>query len=513
MRVAYVAADRVHDDDAGFGLATRAIAPWLLRPVPALTAQTLAVCRIVLGAGLFYFLFLRCSPELLGTFAQSTYRYHVGALIDDRTGLLTFLSSNQTARLSIHWGLGALTLAFVMGMWNRILYPTLVVCVWLVAFLSSYGHFITPLLLAMAATLIAPWSAAWSVDALARGNVDGRRGASQYYGYPIWLLGFVIGLTYTAAGLSKLIMTNGAWLWDTGARNGFIQDFGISGTDWGMVLSNNYFLSLGASILSALGQAVYVYACFTRHAVIKFSIGAFIALPFLIGLVLFMGLFWWPWALLVLILYMPWRWIDRQLSAGKALGPPLKGGALDRQRSWFLTVTSLLFLIHTYAVLSRTEYEPIYSNYPMYADRMRAGSSHEAFFWSRFKAHDRHYKPLVQALTLHGRPTDWSSSYAMAASLENSLWKRDIVALSPRAILAGAARGEPISTLLCTQLRKLAPSLTDGGQPAAMLRYAKRYIDMVDGKMVWVPVTSWVEVDIATPNCPYRKVTGLLQIE
>ena len=137
----------------------------------------------------------------------------------------------------------------------------------------------------MAATLIAPWSAAWSIDSI----FGRRRGcghvASQYFGYPIWLLGLVIGLTYTAAGLSKLILTRGAWLWDTGARTGFIQDIGLAATDWGVPLSNNYVLSLGASMLSALGQAVYVYACFTRHTIIKFSIGAFIALPFLIGLV------------------------------------------------------------------------------------------------------------------------------------------------------------------------------------------------------------------------------------
>jgi hypothetical protein len=31
----------------------------------------------------------------------------------------------------------------------------------------------------------------------------------------------------------------------------------------------------------------------------------------------------------------------------------------------------------------------MYSNYPMYADRMRAGSSHEAEFWARYKPHDR----------------------------------------------------------------------------------------------------------------------------
>jgi hypothetical protein len=45
---------------------------------------------------------------------------------------------------------------------------------------------------------------------------------------------------------------------------GFIQDIGFAATDWGVPLSNSYVLSLGASVLSALGRAVYVYACFTQ---------------------------------------------------------------------------------------------------------------------------------------------------------------------------------------------------------------------------------------------------------
>jgi hypothetical protein len=74
-----------------------------------------------------------------------------------------------------------------------VLYPALVALMWLAALLSNQGHFITPLLLAMTATLIAPWWVAWGIDAI----FGRRRGcghvASQHYGYPVWLLGLVIG--------------------------------------------------------------------------------------------------------------------------------------------------------------------------------------------------------------------------------------------------------------------------------------------------------------------------------
>jgi hypothetical protein len=37
-----------------------------------------------------------------------------------------------------------------------------------------------------------------------------------------------------SAGLSKLIMTDGGWIWETGARKGFIENFIYATTDWGI---------------------------------------------------------------------------------------------------------------------------------------------------------------------------------------------------------------------------------------------------------------------------------------
>jgi hypothetical protein len=279
-----------------------------------------------------------------------------------------------------------------------------------------------------------------------------------------------------------------------------------------MILSNHYLLALGASILSALGQAIYVYACFTRHTLIKFAIGAFIAMPFLVGLVLFMGLFWWPWALLVLMLYVPWRWIDRRLTGGTAIRVGFGSRRMERQRAWFLTVTTLLIAVHAYAVIRKTEYEPVYSNYPMYADRLRAGSPYEAEFWTRFKPHDRHYKEIIYAVAQPKEPVNLTHAYAQAAFFARySLWHDNIANLRPGAVIDSAARGVPIDADMCGLLRKLGLSLAVDGAPATMLRYAKRYFDLVDGKMVWVPVKAWIDVDITKPHCPYQISTGVLQ--
>jgi uncharacterized membrane protein YphA (DoxX/SURF4 family) len=178
---------------------------------------------------------------------------------------LTYLSSDPLSRAVIYWAIAGLLLAFIVGLWTRLLYPLLVGFLWLAALLVNEDHFLTPLLLGLTATLFVPWSERWSVDWLLNDHGTDTSVASPYYGYGIWLLGLVIGLTYMTAGLSKLVITDGGWLWDTGARNGFIRDLHQATTDWGMVLSNNYFLALVASMLSAFGQGIYVYACFTRR--------------------------------------------------------------------------------------------------------------------------------------------------------------------------------------------------------------------------------------------------------
>jgi hypothetical protein len=467
----------------------------LLRPVPAVSARTLAACRVLLGALLMFFLVPRGAP---GSDASIS-------------SLLTQSYADSDMRYVLYQALWLLIFCFVAGLWVRVLYPVLVGLVWTVAFLGNYGHFITPLLLAMTATMAAPWSSAWSVDALARGEFHGRNEVGKVYGAPIWLLGFVIGLTYTTAGLSKLVMTNGAWLWDTGARNGFIQDFGRAATDWGMVISNDYALALAASILSALGQAICVYACFARSTAIKFAMGAFVALPFLVGLVLFMGLFWWPWAILLLILYTPWRWIDRRL-APSATWIHLDGSRSHaRQRTWFLAATATLVALHAFAVLSRTEREPLYSNYPMYAERMPAGSPHEAAFWSRFKRYDRHYRIALHAVSTAGT-TDLSGTYALAEVFSRrSVWRADVIGLAPREVLARTSMGAPLGAELCERLDGAARSIAAEDAPVTRLLYAKRYFELADGRMTWVPVKKWVDVEVTAPGCPYRIASGAMQ--
>jgi hypothetical protein len=489
-----------------------AITRYLIRSVPAVTAETLAICRITFGASILFF-WSAPGPGILEAIALSGPLHPITKVLD-QTGFLTLLSSTPALRLPLFWTIVALLVAFIVGFLTRLLYPVLVVLFWVAAFLSNQGHFITPLLIAMTVTMPAPWSARWSFDAVLSGGGRESGAASPYFGYPIWLLGLTIGLTYTSAGLSKLVMTEGAWLWETGARTGFIQHLGSAVTDWGIVFSNNYWLALGASILSAVGQGIYVWASFTRSPAVKYGIGLFVALPFLIGLVLFMGLFWWPWAVLVLMLYLPWPTIDRLVNRRRA-GPIAFGGTPQRnwQRRWFLSATILLIALHTYAVVTRSEYEPLYSNYPMYADRMLANSDHEKQFWGRFKPHGRNYKYAIQVVgqTASGsvRTRDLTLIYDLASFLTQfRLANLRLAELNPRSTLVHAEKALALSAASCADLQALAADHAPADAQASAIRFGRRYFELSDGQLKWLPVEDWLEIETNVAGCPYRGVAG-----
>ena len=83
-------------------------------------------------------------------------------------------------------------------------------------------------------------------------------------------------------------------------------------------------------------------------------------------------------AMLVLVLYLPWSSIDRRITSEVT---PNSIPSCGSQRNLFVGAACGLILLHLFAVLSKREFEPLYSNYPMYAGELRAGTKAEAQFW------------------------------------------------------------------------------------------------------------------------------------
>jgi hypothetical protein len=463
----------------------------IIYPVPRVTAKTLGACRIFLCLSILYFL-LQYDPSDFG----SLFRSGPGVAVTKVLGgppFLSALSGSTSFCLAFYCVLVAFTLAAAAGLWTRTSMILLTLSLWLAALLWNYGHFLTPLLLGMTATMFAPWGAGLSIDAVLARRQNTER--SPLYGYPIWLLGLAIGLAYASAGISKLLITQGAWIWNTGSRNGFIQDFGIAFTDLGLLFASSYPLALMASVLSAFGQIAYVFSSFTRNNLIKYGICYLIALPFLVGLVIFMGHFWWPWAILIAILYLPWEtidrriWGDRQAMAGLARYDFQSDQRRQQQRSIFLAATSALIGIHLLAVAINREFEPLFSNYPMYIARKGVGPNtpEEARLWQKRVAHGHHFRPVVHLVLADGSQRDISLAYRIGEFISSRQIYRSVYpGLHARMVYHRAHRNMPISADSCAAIRNAAHSISDGR--ARFVRYNAQFYEVADGAMTLRPV-------------------------
>jgi predicted DCC family thiol-disulfide oxidoreductase YuxK len=468
--------------------------------VPQVSARTLGACRILVGALMLYFLAQEL-PAALSRIATVgprsllplTEMLNVG-------GGLTALSASAEFREAFSMVVLLLAGTFTVGLFTRLVTPVLVLSLWLTAMLANWGHFITPLLLGLTVTAFAPWGDALSIDVLIRGKHSQHR--SRLYGYPMWLLGLCIGLAYASAGLTKIIRTDGSWIWNTGARIGFIEDAFNGVSDLGFVASNNYLLAVVASVFAAFGQMAYLYASFTKSAWVKYAICFLIALPFLIGLMLTMGLFWWPWAILVLVLYLPWRSIDRLITSA---AKPTSISSWGRQRTLFVGATCGLIALHLFAVLSKREFEPLYSNYPMYAGELRAGTKAEAQFWREYSAENRNWRPALRIVT-KARTLDISSRYSIAAfGARYHLYRSAYADFLAKDLLAAAdfVPDRP----LCENLRKAAKHAI--GTDVIAIMYGKRYYNLVDGVLSWLPEDEikWVTIDLRDCSLGMEKAT------
>ena len=480
-----------------------AVNRYILDSIPEVSARTLAIYRIVFCGLFLAFWMTSVAPGSLRSMSVRGPKHWINSFEP-----IVFLSSINIVTEGLYYAVVFLTLAFAAGLFSRVVYPLLVIAIWMAVFFWNQNHFFSPLLLAVTTALPARWSDDLSVDRIL-GFARPLKARSRIYGYPIWLMGLCIALAYTAAGFSKLVMTNGAWLWDTGSRWGFITDLNLAVTDWGLISVNNYWLAVLASAFASFGQIIYLYSCFTRSIWIKTAIGAFIAVPFLVGLVLAMGLFWWPWALLVVLLYIPWapigKWLDR-LDGGFLPTAPLPSFAPHAR--WALCVTWTLLFIHAYAVVFKksTELEPIVSNFDMYAITFPMGTESELANWREYEKHGRHYITVINATMPNGDTLDLTGRHRLADFLQRvDLAKLGIglseSSLNGRDIWRYFAKSAPLPVYFCENLRGFFQH-NENGLPQELI-FAKRFHGLVNGRFEILPVQDKVVVDIANTKCPY----------
>jgi len=331
----------------------RRLLRWGGARIPPASAEAAGAFRIVFGSALLLFLLSR----------------RLGAGNLDPTDAALLLEPFRRAPWLADWltpWLVAWGLLFIAGAAARTSYAMLTagVLVWAGIYTIDVSHHtVSALLLTLVCLLGSRWGDAWSVDAW-----RGRRARTtpRAYGFTVWAPGFVLGVTYAGAACAKLVQGGLGWITNGTVKYHFLSDSGQALVDWGLRLASNHavavLLSFGAIAIESL-VIVGVCARAYRYRLMA-GMGALLLLS---GFVLFQGIFWPAWWILLLS-FLPWHLVQPDAAAAApALEPP--AGAPVPWRRLVYPAILVLAVGTQQAVMSlfRLELSPLLSTYDMYS--------------------------------------------------------------------------------------------------------------------------------------------------
>jgi hypothetical protein len=354
---------------------------WLVSRLPAASAQSVGVCRVVLAIVL--------APVVLRSVAQPTlllvllFLFGIGAAA--RFSWIAFIA----VFTAIHWD--------QLGQHD---YSLPVKTMWLLC--------------------VVPWGDSLSVDQVVR-HIAGRpkpRRVPQLYGLATWIPIFMLGYAYVAAAFAKMDETGPRWITDGCVRYFLVIDGVHAPTSFGRLIASNDSASMLAAAGAVFIEATVIAAALWATPIVTAVAGAG-ALVLHIGFWVFQGVFWplW-WALLPA--FLPWNTIVTRFWPN-TVDERLTAGSLTRPVAALL---ALVLLQQPVASFLKVEYPPLLSNFPMYSD-VNWESKDE---FARYMDRERQPSPQVRLV-----PADGSSEEVLADRL------RDIGAFDEVAHIAGGA--------------------------------------------------------------------------
>ena len=337
---------------------------------PASSPESAGAFRIVFGLSL---LALLVSEPI--TAREVSAAATTGDPLPLFAGLLNALALRPWLARGIHLALLAALVTFVAGLRTRTAYG--VVCagllVWaLVHSARSGGHPFGALVLAVLCLLAAPWGDGWSADAWLRRRSRRRvveRSALEY-GYVTWMPGVVLGVCFLAAAVSKLREGGVAWITNGTVKYHFLTDSPAALVDWGLWLGAHPYLAVAVSAAAIGVEAVVILGAVSRSYWRRAVAGGLAAI-ILVGFLLFQGIFWPGWWVLLLA-FLPWHLIARTRAG---VEPVSAWSALP-----WAQVASVAALVAQQLVASaaRIEAPPFLSAYDMYSTTYGNPSEYEA---------------------------------------------------------------------------------------------------------------------------------------
>ena len=337
------------------------IRAWILRGIPAVSAATAGLFRIVFGACLMGYL----ARERLDLTALQSYE--VNAATGVYGSVVRWLSAHPAVAQSLDQWLVVSGSLFIAGLLTPISYACFVAgfLLWAcILTLTTSAHATAPLALAMIGLLTARWADAWSVDALLRRVYRSPQTvvSAQRYGFAIWIPRLVLGIAFLAAAWSKMTGGGPDWVLNGTVKYYFVSDFEHALVSWGPQLTTFHWVAVVMSGAAVLVESILITAAFSRSAVYTLLLGV-AALSLLAGFALFQGVLWWGWWIL-LIAFLPWqrlrlRWPWRSRVPQQA---PMLGLTTLQ-----FAVVVLLMIQQVVMSALHVEARPMFSAYDMYS--------------------------------------------------------------------------------------------------------------------------------------------------
>ena len=202
------------------------------------------------------------------------------------------------------------------------------------------------------------------------------------YGLAVWIPGFAMGVAFLAAAFAKLDSSGLAWITGGAARYHFVTDAGQARVDWGLDVAANLWLAQLASFGAVTIEVLFILNILVSGWAMRLLFGI-AAAGLLAGFLLFQGVFWPMWWVLLLA-FLPWAPAaratanvlrrDADASGGRSAirdeasvrqpGSETESGWL---RSWQVAVLSAFALQQVVFSGIRLEMEPLISDYGMYS--------------------------------------------------------------------------------------------------------------------------------------------------
>jgi hypothetical protein len=255
----------------------------------------------------------------------------------------------------LFWGV-----LFTAGAMTRVSFALLTIGAlpWAVLYTTQVGHHtISALMLTLLFMQGAHWGDAVSIDAWRRGQPD-RRSAREY-GFVVWAPGFVLGLTLLAAAVAKLRESGIAWILNGTVKYHFLSDAGQALVTWGIYVGRYPWAAVFLSFVAIAIESLVIVGVLSKQYRYRLLAGL-AAMSLLIGFMVFQGILWPAWWMLLLS-FLPWHLIRPQGASANS-----SREQIVTLRAPAIAITAVI-AVQLFISAFKLEIAPVFSTYDMYS--------------------------------------------------------------------------------------------------------------------------------------------------